>query len=337
MKVGIVKGNGFSERWVEYCREKGIVYKLVDVYASDIVKQLEDCDFVLWHFSHVSYKDMLFAKQLLYSLQIAGKRVFPDFNTCWHFDDKVGQKYLLESVHAPLVPSYVFYTKKEALKWVKSADFPKVFKLRGGAGASNVRLVRSKKQAKRLVHRAFGKGFSQTNPWERLVEAIRLVKERKASLWAIVLAIKAFFFPPEFSRMHGKEKGYAYFQDFIPQNDFDIRVIVTGNKAIAIKRMNRKNDFRASGSGYILYDKNEIDIRCVKIAFEVNKKLQTQSIAYDFIFDSDNKPLIVELSYGYSMHGYDSCPGYWDEKLEWHEAKNIKPQYWQLENLISER
>ena len=60
---------------------------------------------------------------------------------------------------------------------------------------------------------------------------------------------------------------------FIPQNDFDIRVIVTGNKAIAIKRMNRKNDFRASGSGYILYDKNEIDIRCVKIAFEVNKKL----------------------------------------------------------------
>ena len=64
MKAGIAKGNGFGERWVEYCRENGIDYKLVDVYASDVVKQLEGCDLVLWHFSHVSYKDMLFAKQL---------------------------------------------------------------------------------------------------------------------------------------------------------------------------------------------------------------------------------------------------------------------------------
>ena len=336
MKAGIAKGNGFGERWVEYCRENGIDYKLVDVYASDVVKQLEGCDLVLWHFSHVSYKDMLFAKQLLYSLQISGKLVSPDFNTCWHFDDKIGQKYLLEGIHAPLVPSYVFYTKKEALQWIRSADFPKVFKLRGGAGASNVQLVRTRIQARRLVNKAFGRGFSQVNLWKRLRESCRLVRERKASLWAIVLAIKDFFFPPEFSRMHGKEKGYVYFQDFISQNDFDIRVIVTGNKAIAIKRMNRKNDFRASGSGNILYDKKEIDERCVKIAFEINRKLQTQSIAYDFIFDA-GEPLIVEVSYGYSMHGYDQCPGYWDEEMEWHEDENINPQYWQLENLINKK
>lgn len=27
-----------------------------------------------------------------------------------HFDDKIGEQYLLEAVDAPVVPGYVFYT-----------------------------------------------------------------------------------------------------------------------------------------------------------------------------------------------------------------------------------
>ena len=109
MKIAIHHTPGtFSDRWISYCEEKGIPYKIVDAYSSDIVKQVEDCDAFMWHHHHANYKDALFAKQLLYSLQIAGKKVFPDFNTGWHFDDKVGQKYLLEAIGAPLVTSYVF-------------------------------------------------------------------------------------------------------------------------------------------------------------------------------------------------------------------------------------
>ena len=115
MKIGIHHREGsYSERWIEYCQEHRIDYKIVNAYDSNIVDQLSDCDIFMWHHHHANYKDALFAKQLLYSLQIAGKKVFPDFNTGWHFDDKVGQKYLLEAIEAPLVPSYVFYTKKEA-------------------------------------------------------------------------------------------------------------------------------------------------------------------------------------------------------------------------------
>jgi len=41
------------------------------------------------------------------------------------------------------------------------------------------------------------------------------------------------------------EKNYIYFQDFIPDNNCDIRVIVIGKKAFAIKRMIREDDFRS--------------------------------------------------------------------------------------------
>ena len=80
--IAIHHSSGFAERWITYCEKNNIPYKLVNAYDNDIVSQLKDCDAFMWHHSHQNYKDVLFAKQLLYSLQMAGKKVFPDFNTC---------------------------------------------------------------------------------------------------------------------------------------------------------------------------------------------------------------------------------------------------------------
>ena len=87
--------SSFSDRWIEYCKTSNIDYKIVNCYKNDIIGQVSDCDAFMWHFHHTDPKDSLFAKQLIYALSNSGKIVFPDFNTMWHFDDKVGQKYLI--------------------------------------------------------------------------------------------------------------------------------------------------------------------------------------------------------------------------------------------------
>lgn len=338
MKIAIHHREGsFSDRWIRYCEENEVLFKVVNCYDNDIIEQLADCDALMWHHHHANYKDVLFAKQLLNSVSQSGKSVFPDYNSNWHFDDKVGQKYLLESIGAPFVKSYVFYTKQEALKWMESTTYPKVFKLRGGAGASNVKLIRTKKDALFYISKAFGRGFSKFDRIGYLKDEIRKFKinnNNNKTLIGIFKGIARLFISTKFAKILGKEKGYAYFQEFIPNNTFDIRVIVVGEKAFAVKRMTRENDFRASGSGLILYEKKDIDERCIKIAFDVNKKLKTQSIAYDFVFDKENKPLIIEISYGYDVQAYNSCPGYWDIDLNYFNVQFI-PQYWQIESLIS--
>ena len=335
MKIAIhhVPGS-FSDRWIEYCKENGIPYKIVNVYQPNIVQQVADCDAFMWHHHHGNYKDVLFAKQLLYSLQIAGKRVFPDFNTGWHFDDKVGQKYLLEAIGAPLVPSYVFYTKREAMEWIEKTTFPKVFKLRGGAGAMNVRLMKTKREAKRLVKQAFGRGFSQFNRFSYLKERYERWRRGKDTLLGVCKGVGRLVVPTEYAKMHAREKGYVYFQDFVPGNQFDVRIVVVGNKAFGLKRLVRKNDFRASGSGNIVYNRSEIDERCVRLAFEVAKKLYSQSIALDFVFDSNREPLIVEISYGYSVKAYYKCEGYWSDDMCWHEGIGFDIEGWIVEDLI---
>lgn len=323
--------NSFSERWVSYCVENGIKYKLVDCYRTNICEQVRDCDIIMWHHHHESTKDKIFAKQLLFAFEHSGKKVFPDFKTGWHFDDKIGQKYLFESLGLPCVKSYIFYNQKEAEDWIQDIQFPIVFKLRNGASSQNVRLVKSLSQGKRLIKRAFKRGFNQEREYLRFSDNynkfinndINLKLFLKSFLYYLIFMLK--------SPQKIREKGYVYFQDYISGNISDTRVIVIGNKAFSIKRINRSNDFRASGSGKIVFDSQDVD--CIKIAFEANKKIDASCIAFDFLYDQ-GVPNIIEISFGFSVVPYDNCPGYWDRDFNWH-AGNFNPQSWIIDNLIA--
>ncbi len=333
MKIGIHNPkNSFGKRWLEYCEANDIPHKVVDCYRTDIVHQLSDCDALMWHFHQGNPKDILFAKQLLYSLDTAGKKIFPDFQTSWHFDDKVGQKYLLEAINAPLVPSWVFYDKQQALEWAKNTVFPKVFKLRNGAGSGNVLLVAKQSQAIRLIKKAFGPGFSQYSAWDNLKERVRKYKLAQTTLFDVTKGVVRLAYSPRYARVAGRERGYAYFQQFVPANDYDIRVIVIDNKAFAIKRMVRTNDFRASGSGHILYEKENFDDATIQLSFELATKLNSQCIAFDFVYQN-GMPLVVEISYGFSPEGYDPCPGYWDRNMTWHKGK-FNPYGWMVDLML---
>jgi hypothetical protein len=338
MKIAIHdEAASFSDRWITYCEENQVPYKLVNCYDSDIVAQLNDCQGLMWHWNQNDYKAALCARQLTISLEKKGIKVFPDVNTSWHHDDKVGQKYLLEAVDAPLVKSYVFYSRQEAMDWVDKTTFPKVFKLRGGAGSENVSLARTKARAKRLVKKAFGKGFAHINRFSRIKDRFLKLKRDKnfAAVKGVISGIARIFFLIEGERFRHNEKGYIYFQDFIPGNEYDTRLVVIGDRCFGVRRYCRKDDFRASGSGIKAYEPELFDKRCIQSAFEIAEKLSAQSVALDFIWDG-NEPKIVEISYCFIMGPfYDDCPGYWDSNLNWHQKK-INPQYFMIEDFIEE-
>jgi glutathione synthase/RimK-type ligase-like ATP-grasp enzyme len=336
MKLAIHKNKGsFSERWIVFCERNNIKYKIVDCYSSNIIEELHDCEALLWNWNNTDHKAMLFARQLIYSIEQEGKQVFPNAKTCWHYDDKIGQKYLLESLSLPFIKTDIFYDQESAREWISKATFPKVFKLSGGAGASNVKLVNDKAEAYKLLKKSFGRGFPAVNRISKLKDYYNAWKRNKTLETFIIFmrSIVRVFIPSTFEKIKGRERGYIYFQEFIPNNDFDIRIITVGNKAFGIKRMTRDGDFRASGSGLILYDKKEIDERCVQIAFEASKAMETQCTAYDFVFDKNNNPLIIEISYAFLMTAYDKCEGYWDDSLTWHSGE-FNPENWMIENII---
>ena len=335
MKIAIHKTKaGFHERWRSYCKLKNIKYVDVDCYANNIIEQLNGCDALMWHYWQTSSKDFLKAKRILFALEHAGFIVYPNFHTAWHFDDKIAQKYLLESLNLPLVKSYHFIEKREAMNWINKTTFPKVFKLKGGAGSSNVQLVRNKSRAVKLTKKAFGSGFKIYDGCASLKERYRMYKEGKDTIIGVLKSIYRIFKNPIYSDVMGVIKNEIYFQDFAPNNDFDIRVIVVGDKAFAIKRLVRKNDFRASGSGNTLYAKENFDTSLIKSSFEYTDILKTQSCTFDYVvIDGESK--ILEISYGYAIDVYNDCVGYWDKNLVFHEGK-FDSTSWMIDFVISQ-
>ncbi|MCP4146763.1 MAG: hypothetical protein GY757_03340, partial [bacterium] len=91
---------------------------------------------------------------------------------------------------------------------------------------------------------------------------------------------------------------------------------------------------RASGSSNKDLNPEAIDKEFLKIAFSISKKLKFQCMAYDFIYNKNKEPEVIEMSYTFPDKTIPHCPGYWDTQLNWHEGKNWA-QYFQLMDILN--
>ncbi len=255
--------------------------------------------------------------------------VYPNFETSWHFDDKIKQEYLARYCALPFVQAYVFWDKEEARMWLRQSSYPVVFKLKGGAGSTNVVLIKKYRQAVRLVNAAFSRGLRDSKlnaSWK--VKYFPVNKYIRNNL----IHAKKIIMSEDSTPYWALNKNYVYFQDFLPDNPYDTRVTVIGNRAFAFRRFNRKSDFRASGSGHINYDQDKIDLEAVRMALAISHRCNFQSMAYDFLYDGTT-PKICEISYTYQDLAVYNCPGFWDDQLVWHEG-HYMPQLFILEDLL---
>jgi len=311
-----------------------IPYVLLDNSDPDFWKKLEGVDVFIFKWGHDHHSHQIAHTILPVIENTLELKCFPDQATCWHYDDKVKQHFLLEQAGFPVIPSYVFWDKGAALDWIRQhSDFPLVFKLKNGAGSLSVFLVHHRAQALRMIKRMFGRGMKQTT-----IPVFYLAKTLNYDLVKIFryysINFRNRFINQEKNVYWLRHKNYAYFQQYMPNNQWDTRVTTAGLRAHAFRRFNRPKDFRASGSNSWDISPEQIDLRMVQIALEVSRYFGFQAMAYDFVYDYKGEPRIVEMSYLYGGAGYpDFMNGYWDEHLNWHEGR-YWPQYFELSDLL---
>jgi glutathione synthase/RimK-type ligase-like ATP-grasp enzyme len=287
----------FSERWIELAGERGVDVELVDVFAEHALEKIARCDGFMWRygFDPVSLNC---AKRLLSAVEHGlSIPVFPDHRTAWHFEDKIAQAYLLEALKIPTAATRIFWDKAAALRFCREAAYPFVAKLSVGIRGNNVVLVRSEAEARAIVARLFGRG----------VRTLREPAFLSAAWLKQLRLLRRLWGKPVW---RGVERDYLLAQDFLPDNPFDIRVTVIGERAYAFKRMNRPEDFRASGSGRIIWDPGEIPPDAVAFAFDMAERIGAQSVAFD-ILRAAGEPVVTEISYTFAAWAIRDCPGHW--------------------------
>ena len=318
----------WSKPWKEYCDQNNIAIQTINPYSSDIISQLHKFDVLLWHYSGYNYTDMLIAKNIIYSAKQIGLSVFPDFNDCWHFDDKVSQTYLLQSINAPIPKSYMFYTEQALESYISnSPSFPVIAKLRNGSGSHNVKMLQSKADLLQYSKTMFSSGFSSSPSLLYKASSNILSSD---SLKKVLIRAKRI---PEFLRTRASaqnfanEKGYIYLQEFIPNENFDLKVVVVGDKLSFIGRNIRKGEFRASGGGDLFFDSSLISKNIIESAFNTSDSLGFKCMGYDYVVNKNNgKGIIIEMSYGFSHQALIQAGGYFNREGRWFDEPLNAPK-----------
>lgn len=328
----------WSLAWVAYCDNNNLNYKIINPYSIGVISQLLDFDIVIWHYSNYSFKDMLMAKNILFTLEERGKKVFPSFKDAWHYDDKLAETYLLESVKAPIPRSFYYYDIQslEADINKNNLNFPLIAKLRNGSGSHNVKKIKSKDELLSYAKKMFTKGINSAP--SLMYKASSNIKSSK-NLKTFIKRAKRI---PEFLRTLSNakkfniERGYVYLQNFIPNNNYDLKIVVVGDKLSFIGRNIRQGEFRASGGGDIFYDKDKVTQNIIDSAFKTSDVLGFNCMGYDYVINKEvNQGMIIEISYGFSHEALLAAEGYFDRSGNWYEEPLNAPEE-VLKNFIAQ-
>lgn len=317
---GKIHSGNWEPFWCECLKEKGIEFEALDILKIDPIKELTRFDVLLWHFGQYNYADMLEARAIMRMAKKMGLYVFPTEEDCWHFDDKVAEMYALQAVDAPIPESRVFYDYDTVNKWIEEGQiFPKVAKLRTGSGSHNVKLIKSASALRRYAHRMFGTGFNPApSLFYKTTSNVRSSHDWK-TLKAKAKRIPEFLRTLAGAKSFPHEKGYVYLQEFIPNDGFDMKVVVVGDKCTAITRPIRTHDFRASGGGEVVFDKSKLTNDVVQTAFKISDKMGFTCMGYDMVINNKTgKCVIIEISYGFSHTALMIPKGYYDRNYIWH-------------------
>ena len=311
----------------------GIPYIILDSNKPDFWEQVRELSLFIFHYYGTERQHRMANTIIPIIEEYLKIPCYPNTLMSWLYDDKVREYYFLTQHSLPSIPTWIFWDKKAALQWLKSAQLPVVFKLKSGASDENVVLVNSFLYGRRLINKMFGKGI--------VSGYVPGLKSRKwLDMWTserirqFLGKIRRTIQGEEINLYHQLHRDYVLFQKFLPDNKFDTRIAVIGKRAFGDVRYIRKSDFRASGSWNYSCNPENIDQRCIKIAFEISKRFGFSSMMYDFLFDENNQPSISEISYLQPDWRVWMYPGYWDENMDWHEGRNWL-QYLILKDMLN--
>lgn len=259
--IGIVQDFGQYPRWTKHVRfleNNSIPYKIYPINNNNWLELAEGFDVIVGVISNASY-DLTEIRRKYYILEtILNKSCYPSMHHVFLYEDKELEADISKIFKIPFVKTYISHNKIDALRLIESFTYPMVSKISPSSSSLGVELVRTKKQARKIVERA----FSQNG--------------RKIHV------------------VYSRQKNYVYFQDYIPNDGYDIRVITVGNRVFGYYRKVPKGDFRASGM--LQEEMRSLPEETMRIARKVNSVIKSPQLIVDMLYGDDGLFHINEFS-----------------------------------------
>lgn len=249
----------YYSKFERFMKSNGIHYEFFNIHGSDWIENINRFDVICWRPMSSPWELDEAREKIYFAENILKKKVYPSFREVFFYENKLLQYYILKKEAFPVIDTFISSDYDEVMNWLDTADYPLVSKLRTASASFGVSLLKNKMQAK--------------------IHAGKVFRSGKWTCWP-----------------HLKQKNYVFFQKFVENTGFDLRVIVIDEKHIfGYFRNVPSNDFRASGAGRV--EKKELPQEAIKISLDVLGRLGFLNLAVDFLQSSaDGKFHIIEAS-----------------------------------------
>jgi glutathione synthase/RimK-type ligase-like ATP-grasp enzyme len=292
------KPQSFSAVWKARADTTGVAAEVVEPLLPGALDKIRAYDAFIWRYNF-RLPWTAAAQQVMRAVEDdLGIPVWPPRVLRETFENKIAQAYLLDALRIPHPRSWVFWQAADARAALADLPLPLVTKLSRGVRSQGVALVRTREEAVQVIDRMFSFG----------VGSMSFMRERRERWLGKYTPMLEALRRGRFKGNH--ERGYVLFQEFIAGNAFDTRLVVQGDRLLALRRHNREGDFRASGSGRLDYDPDAIAPAAIALAFELADAIGVRSLVCDVIHD-EGRPLINEFSYSMAMYAIRGCAGHW--------------------------
>jgi glutathione synthase/RimK-type ligase-like ATP-grasp enzyme len=213
-----------------------------------------------------------YIEDIVFNLEKYGLTVIPDYSCLAAHNNKIAMELMRDrSNYLPIqtIKSRVFGTIEELESSIGSIVFPAVIKPSSGAMSKGVYMAEN---ADELLRKA--KTISKTRDFgSDLKESLRKIK-----------------YGQKYIKESSCRKKFIV-QNLIPDLSNDWKILVFGSRCYVLFRGNRKNDFRASGSGRFEFRK-ELPEGILDYAYKIKEHFNVPHISLDIGYDGDKFHLI---------------------------------------------
>ena len=259
--VGIIRDYEECPRWTKYIRfleTNAIPYDIYSLHSVDWIERATRFDVITGIVSNEYYHLQEMRKKFYILEQYLGKKCYPSTHHMFLYENKTMEAEVSKILGIPFAPTHVFHDRQDALRCLESMRFPVISKIDPGSGSVGVEWVNSKREARQIIQRSFSRLGRSTYS------------------------------------LYFRQKQVVYFQEYIPNDGYDIRVEVVGNMAFGYYRRVLDGDFRASGMNQVEW--GSLPEEAVRLAWDVNRLIQSPLLVVDMVHGQDGRYYVIEFS-----------------------------------------
>ncbi len=260
-KFGLIQDYGPYPRWTKnrrFLENNGFEYEIFNIHAKDWLEKAQSLDVIVGFISSELWDLQEMRDKYFFLEKYLQKRTYPSPDHIRLYEDKKLEAYICQCFSLPFADTHISHDKQDALRMAEKLSYPVVSKVVPGSGSAGVELVRNMAQARQIIDQAFSPNGRTTH-------------------------MSVF-----------RQKNYVYFQDFVPNDGYDIRIMVVDNWVFGYFRKTPEGDFRASGMN--LVEKRALPGEAMQIALRLNAVVKSPLLVVDLVHGLDGKYHIIEFS-----------------------------------------